>query len=228
MTKHAGKFVTYYRVSTAKQGASGLGLEAQREIVRNYLNGGKWTIAGEFTEVESGKRNDRPALAEALRMCRVHGAKLIIAKLDRLARNVHFISTLMEDKEVDFICCDFPQANRFTIHLLASVAEYETEMISKRTKDALAAAKARGVKLGGDRSGTLSLHSAKGAAASQAARISKAKKRAADIAPVIKSVQADGVTTLSGIAETLNQRGIPAPRGGSWSPVQVSRILAQA
>ena len=119
-----GKFVAYYRVSTQKQGQSGLGLEAQKEAVRVYLNGGRWKLVGEFKEVESGKRNDRPALAEALAMCRIHGATLIIAKLDRFARNVAFISNLMESG-VEFTATDFPQANRLTIHILAAVAEHE-------------------------------------------------------------------------------------------------------
>src|ERR1700735_4834305 len=145
-----GKFVAYYRVSTAKQGASGLGLESQKESVRSYLNGGRWKMVDEVTEIESGKRNDRPALARALALCRVHNATLVIAKLDRLARNVNFISNLME-AGVEFTAVDFPQANRLTIHILAAVAEHEAVMISLRTKAALAAAKARGVVLGGDR-----------------------------------------------------------------------------
>src|SRR5215211_2274243 len=145
-----GKFVAYYRVSTAKQGASGLGLEAQQEAVRTYLNGGPWRLVAEVVEVESGKRNDRPKLAEALRLCRLHGATLIIAKLDRRARNVAFISNLMESG-VEFTAVDFPQANRLTVHILAAVAEHEAKAISTRTKDALAAAKARGKKLGGFR-----------------------------------------------------------------------------
>ena len=148
-----GRFVAYYRVSTEKQGRSGLGLEAQQEAVRTHLNGGNWHLAAEVVEIESGKRNDRPKLAEALRLCRLHGATLIIAKLDRLARNVAFISNLMESG-VEFTAVDFPQANRLTVHILAAVAEHEREMISKRTKDALAAAKARGVKLGGVRPST--------------------------------------------------------------------------
>jgi DNA invertase Pin-like site-specific DNA recombinase len=221
-----GKFVAYYRVSTAKQGASGLGLEAQQEAVRTYLNGGRWSMVDEVTEIESGKRNDRPALAKALSLCRLHGATLVIAKLDRLARNVNFISTLMEDKDVDFVAADFPTANRLTIHILASVAEHEAEMISKRTKDALAAARARGVRLGGDRAGTLSKHARKGTQASARVRSATARKRAADVLPVIESIKAEGAVTLAGIAEKLNQRSIPAPRGGSWSPVQVSRVLA--
>src|SRR6202051_1034902 len=142
-----GKFVSYLRVSTAKQGVSGLGLEAQRATVESYLNGGKWTLVQELLEVESGKRNDRPALAEALRLCRKHKAVLVIAKLDRLARNVHFISGLMESG-VEFIAADMPTANKLTVHIMAAFAEHEAAMISARTKAALQAAKARGTNLG--------------------------------------------------------------------------------
>src|SRR5215208_580927 len=142
-----GRFISYLRVSTDRQGRSGLGVEAQRAAVENYLNGGSWTLVAEFVEVESGRRDDRPKLQEALRMCHVHNAKQVIAKMDRLARNVCFISNLMESG-VDFVAVDFPQANRLTVHILAAVAEHEAEMISTRTRDALRAAKARGVKLG--------------------------------------------------------------------------------
>lgn len=145
-----GRFVTYLRVSTAQQGSSGLGLEAQRAASTAYLNGGNWTLVKEVVEIESGKRNDRPALAQALRICRQQKATLLIAKLDRLARNVHFISGLMESG-VEFIAVDMPEANRFVVHIMAAVAEQEAETISKRTKAALAAAKARGKALGGRR-----------------------------------------------------------------------------
>src|SRR3954453_14212198 len=143
----SGKWVAYYRVSTQKQGASGLGLEGQREAVAGYLDGGNWQLAAEFTEVESGRRDDRPELAKALATCRRLGDHLIIATLDRVARNVPFVSNLME-ASVEFVAVDFPTANRLTIHILAAVAEHEREMISTRTKAGLAAAKARGTKLG--------------------------------------------------------------------------------
>jgi DNA invertase Pin-like site-specific DNA recombinase len=222
-----GKFVAYYRVSTAKQGASGLGLEAQQESVRSYLNGGRWKMVEELTEIESGKRNDRPALARALAVCRIHKATLIIAKLDRLARNVNFISNLMESG-VEFIAVDFPQANRLTIHILAAVAEHEALATSTRTKDALQAARARGVKLGTRNPMMIAQHARKGTRASAAVRAANSHKRAADILPVIGALQAKGITTLHGIAETLNQRGIPAPHGGKWFPAQVSRVLARS
>ena len=150
MIAHRGKFVAYFRVSTDRQGKSGLGLEAQREAVLAYLDGGSWQLVGEFTEVESGKRSDRPQLAAALVACKKHKAKLVIAKLDRLSRNLAFIATLM-DSGVEFVAVDNPHANKLTVHILAAVAQHEREMIAQRTKDALAAAKARGVKLGNPR-----------------------------------------------------------------------------
>lgn len=218
-----GKFISYLRVSTERQGASGLGLDAQREAVGSYLNGGSWTLIAEVVEVESGKRSDRPKLAEAIRLCRLHGATLVVAKLDRLARNVAFVSALM-DSGIDFVAVDFPQANRLTIHIIAAVAEHEAAMISQRTKAALAAAKARGTKLGGNRG-----HFIDDAArqASQAARKARAKARATDLLPVIDEIRACGVTSLSGIADALTSKGIPTAQGrGQWSAVQVSRVLA--
>ena len=167
--------IGYLRVSTQQQGHSGLGLEAQREAVQSYLNGGSWTLAAEVTEVESGKRNDRPELDRALGLCRLYGATLVVAKLDRLARNVAFISKLMESG-VDFVAVDFPQANRLTVHILAAVAEHEAAMISQRTRAALAAAKARGVKLGTP----ANLHNQLGGRAKgNAAMAAKAARRAA-------------------------------------------------
>jgi DNA invertase Pin-like site-specific DNA recombinase len=219
-----GKFVAYYRVSTAKQGASGLGLEAQQEAVRVYLNGGRWKMVAEFTEIESGKRNDRPKLAEALALCRLYNATLIIAKIDRLARNVNFISNLM-DSSVEFVAVDFPTANRLTVHILAAVAEHEALQISARTKAGLAAAKARGTKLGGDRCGIIGRLSAMGVEASVAVRRGKAEKRAADLVPVIRSLQAEGHASLRAVAAVLNDRGIPTARGGVWSAVQVQRVI---
>src|SRR3954469_16696104 len=174
-----GRFVAYYRVSTEKQGKSGLGLEAQREAGQSYLNGGSCSLAAEVTEIESGRRNDRPELDRALGLCRLYGATLIVARLDRLARNVAFVSALME-AGVDFVAVDFPQANRLTVHILAAVAEHEAKAISERTTAALARARARGVKLGGDR-GHMPEIAAQGHAASLALRREKAKGRAADL-----------------------------------------------
>jgi DNA invertase Pin-like site-specific DNA recombinase len=222
-----GKFIAYYRVSTQKQGISGLGLVAQRTAVLDYLNGGRWKLVGEFKEVESGKKNDRPELAKALAACRVHGAELIIAKLDRLARNVAFISALME-AGVEFTAVDFPQANRLTVHILAAVAEHEAAMISARTKAALAAAKARGVKLGGDRAGIIASQNPKGVKASAKVRREKAQKRVADLLPTIEDIRDEGAESLREIAAALNERGIEAPRGGEWQAAQVQRILRVA
>ena len=216
------RFVSYLRVSTARQGASGLGLEAQRAAVAAHLNGGDWTLLREIVEVESGKRNDRPALAEALRLCRQQKATLVIAKLDRLARNVHFISGLMESG-VEFLAVDMPSANRFVVHILAAVAEQEAEAISKRTKAALTAAKERGTVLGGRRV-SAERFAAIGAAARQTFRAQAAKGRA-QVLPVIAEIQGKGITTLRAIAAELNHREIDASRGGQWSAVQVQRVL---
>ncbi|WP_263373912.1 recombinase family protein [Granulicella aggregans] len=221
-----GKFVAYYRVSTKRQGISGLGLEAQRQAVHQYLNGGPWNLLSELTEVETGKRNDRPQLEQALGLCRLHKATLVIAKLDRLARNVNFISSLMESK-VDFVAVDFPTANRLTVHILAAVAEHEAEMISTRTKAALAAAKARGTVLGGRR-GDHKLNHRRGNRLSAKVRGATASKRALDLLPIIASIKAAGATSLHGIAHELNERAIPTARGGEWSAIQVSRVLARA
>src|SRR4051794_38141320 len=203
-----GRFVAYYRVSTDKQGKSGLGLEAQREAVQSYLNGGSWTLAAEVTEVESGKRNDRPELDRALGLCRLYGATLVVAKLDRLARNVTFISKLMESG-VDFVAVDFPQANRLTVHIMAAVAEHEAAMISQRTRAALAAAKARGVTLGNPANLRNQLD---GSVKGNAAKAARTDKRAAALLPVIAPMKAGG-TSLPQIADGLTRHGIPAPRG---------------
>jgi DNA invertase Pin-like site-specific DNA recombinase len=220
-----GKFVSYLRVSTARQGASGLGLEAQRAAVTGYLNGGNWSLVQEVVEVESGKRNDRPALADALRLCRKHRATLVIAKLDRLARNVAFISNLMESG-VEFVAVDMPQANRFVVHILAAVAEQEAEAISKRTKAALAAAKARGTQLGGRR--VSAERWAEIGLEARVARTAEADKWAANVLPAIRSIQAAGAVSLRQIAAGLNERNVPTPRGGEWSAVQVKRALTHA
>ncbi len=221
-----GRFVAYYRVSTARQGRSGLGLEAQQEAVRSYLNGGNWQLVAEVVEVESGKRNDRPKLAEALRLCRLHKATLIIAKLDRLARNVAFVSTLMESG-VEFTAVDFPQANRLTVHILAAVAEHEARMISDRTKAALQAAKARG-KVLGRRAGEGNVMTDSMREKAAAVVKAKADDRAALLADTLAEIQAGGAVSLREIAAALNDRAIPTARGGQWSAVQVQRVLARA
>lgn len=219
-----GKFVSYCRVSTQMQGSSGLGLEAQQKAIADYLNGGNWQLLGEFVEIESGKKNDRPKLGEALTRCRHTGATLIIAKLDRLARNVAFISSLMESK-VDFVAVDFPQANRLTVHILAAVAEHEGKMISDRTKNSLAAAKARGRNLGNPQNMTPE-GQAKGAKVGNEIKRRQADAFASEWAPVIKKHQEEG-RNLSQIAAKLNKDGILTARGktGTWTAQAVKNVL---
>jgi DNA invertase Pin-like site-specific DNA recombinase len=222
-----GKFVSYLRVSTTRQGRSGLGLEAQRKAVEDYLNGGNWQLVKEFVEVESGKKADRPQLEKAFQLCRLLGAKLVIAKLDRLSRDVHFLSGLQK-AGIEFICADMPHATPLTIHILSAVAQHEREMISQRTKAALAAAKRRGKQLGGYRAGSgfdAPAVAKRAWKASAHARQEIAQQRAADIAPIVKELQAAGAVTLLAIAAELNDRGIPTARGGQWSATQVMRLL---
>jgi DNA invertase Pin-like site-specific DNA recombinase len=212
-----GKFVAYYRVSTDKQGKSGLGLDAQRQAVENYLNGGNWKLISEFTEVESGKNSDRPQLRAAQAACKKHKAKLVIAKLDRLSRNVAFIANLLE-AGTDFVAADNPHANKPMVQMMAVFAEMERDAISKRTKEALAAAKARGVRLGNPR------------LAQARADVNAARQEAADsfAAGVIRQIQKSGVSSLRGVAKALSARGVKTARGGEWTAVQVSDILRRA
>jgi DNA invertase Pin-like site-specific DNA recombinase len=220
-----GKWVSYLRVSTDRQGRSGLGLEAQRKAVDDFLDGGNWRVIKEFVEVESGKKSDRPVLADAIKACRIHGAKLVIAKIDRLSRDAHFLLGL-EKAGVDFVAADMPNANRLTVGIMAMIAEEERRMISARTKVALAAAKRRGVKLGGYRAGAKLTAAIRKAGQEANARI--AAERAADIAPIIAELQANGAKSLQAIAAGLNERGIPTARGtGTWSATQVMRVLAR-
>jgi len=211
-----GKFVTYYRVSTQRQGKSGLGLDAQKQAIEDYLNGGNHKVLKEFTEIETGKGGNaldrRPVLKEAIEHAKKHKAKLLIAKLDRLARNVHFISSLMESK-VDFVVADMPDANALTIHLIAAVAEYERELISKRTKEALAVAKRRGVKLGNPK---LKVDNSK--------RKEQAQAFADKLKPTMQAYREQGMSQRK-IVEELNSVGIGAPRGGEWSLMQVQRVF---
>jgi DNA invertase Pin-like site-specific DNA recombinase len=217
MAAHRGKFVAYFRVSTDKQGKSGLGLEAQRKAVLDYLNAGRWSVVEEFIEVESGKHNERPQLTAALAACKRHKAKLVIAKLDRLSRNLAFIAALMESG-IEFVAVDMPFANKLTIHILAAVAEHEREMISQRTKAALAAAKARGTRLGNPQ---LAKVAKRGVAAVKA----NARRFAANVRPIIDEIIAAGATSHNAIAAKLNERNVRTARGGAWTHVQVGAIL---
>ena len=220
------KFCAYYRVSTKRQGISGLGLDAQRDAVRRFVGAGE--LVAEFEEVESGKRNDRPALDAALRECRLSGATLLIAKLDRLARSVAFLSKLMEDR-TDFVAVDMPQANRLMVHVMAAMAEHERDMISLRTKAALQAARERGTRLGGRRgSFRIEDQGDAGRLRSIAVRSNRSLARASEVGEVLTSLKAGGVTSLKGLAGALNDRSIPAPRGGTWCAGQVRRVIARA
>ena len=216
-------YVEYYRVSTAKQGDSGLGLEAQQEAVRQFLKKADRTIRPPFIEIESGKKCDRPQLLAALGVCRDTGATLLVAKLDRLSRDVPFIANLMKSG-VPFVAVDRPDADPFRLHIEAAMAEEESRKISERTRAALKAAKARGVKLGGYRGvKPTAEHRAMAVAAKKLA----ANRAALAVEPVIDEIRNGGVTSLGGIARELNARGVDAVRGGQWSAVQVQRLLAR-
>lgn len=218
---NAGKCVAYFRVSTKRQGDSGLGLEAQKSAVQRFLQDGVWNLLAEFTEIESGKFDRRPKLQEALRLCRVTGSKLVVAKLDRLSRNLGFLVSLQE-AGVPFVCADNPTANELTIHLLSVLAQHERRVISERTKAALQAAKDRGVKLGNPNIGELRPDRRE---AANASRIRLADAFVADLNEIIVDIQNLGISSLSGIASELNRRGIPTQRGGTWQATQVRRVL---
>ena len=216
-------YVTYLRVSTDRQGKSGLGLDAQRKAVADHV-AGKGEIAAEYVEIESGKKNDRPQLARALAEAKRIGAVLLIAKLDRLARNVAFIANLLE-AGVEIAAADMPEANRFLLHVMAAVAEHEAQAISDRTRAALATAKARGVALGWsmpERAGEQRHAARKGA--ERNAR--KADQHAANVLPVIRQIAARGAS-LRQIADELNTRGIKTARGGLWYAATVRNVMAR-
>jgi len=208
------RFIAYYRVSTDRQGRSGLGLEAQREAVGQFLAGKTATVTAEYVEIESGGKSDRPKLAEALEACERHKATLLIAKLDRLARSVAFISALMEAR-TNFLAVDMPHASRLVLHVMAAFAEHERDMIRERTKAALAAAKARGVRLGTN--GVFLAQQNKAHAAKYAEGLREAFKAASEA----------GARTTQQIANYLNARGIPSREGGRWHPANVARVLSR-
>jgi len=213
-------FVGYYRVSTQAQGRSGLGLDAQKAAVSGYVQNVAGTLVAEFQEVESGVKADRPQLQAALRFCRVKRAMLVIAKLDRLARNVHFISALMESG-VEFVAADMPTANKLTIHIIAAMAEYERDVISQRTKSSLSAARARGIRLGNP---NVRFLSAKGVQRSR----DQADTFAHKVMPTINALRASGVATYSSLAATLEASGVKTQRGGRWSAAGVRNIILRA
>jgi DNA invertase Pin-like site-specific DNA recombinase len=218
--KPPARFVAYYRVSTAMQGRSGLGLEAQREAVRVFMGGSAGTLAEEFTEIETGKNDDRPQLARALDACRLTGAVLVIAKLDRLSRDAHFLLGL-EKAGAEFIAADMPNANRLTVRLMAVIAQEECEMISARTKAALAAAKARGRKLGGNHGGP-KVDAAKG----RAARSRAADDYARQVGPIaLAALQATDSASYGQVAVVLTARGVRTPRGGKWTRAAVRSLI---
>jgi hypothetical protein len=235
--------INYYRVSTAKQGRSGLGEAAQRAAVEAFCASRGWEKLEEYKEQESGKRNDRPELTKALHHAKVSGATLVIAKLDRLSRNVAFLAQLQE-AGVDFVAADMPDANELTIHIMAAMAQAERKAISKRTKEALAAAKVRaaangqgfkadgtpwknGAKLGNPM-GAKAFGSYRGNGAAVAAIKAKASTFSADVMPIINAIKADGHGSLRAIAKELNERGIITARGGKWGPQAVSDLLRVA
>jgi len=226
-----GKFISYLRVSTDKQGRSGLGLEAQRSAVESYLNGGRWTLVAEYVEAESGKRSDRPKLAKALAHAKAIGATLVFAKLDRLTRNVDLLRSLVAS-DVDLVFCDLPHVppgamGRFLLTQMASVAELEAGLISERTKAALAAAKARGVKLGNPNGARALRGKQVGNKQAVAAVKTNADRRAANLRSIVDDLQSHGVTSVRAIAAELNDRGVLTPRGGAWHPTSTARLLSR-
>ncbi len=215
--------INYYRVSTAKQGRSGLGLDAQRAAIDAFCAARGCQQLGEYVEIESGKRDDRPKLAEALHHAKVTGGTLVIAKLDRLSRNMAFLAAL-QDAGTKFVAADMPEANELTIHIMAAMAQAERKAISKRTKEALAQAKAKGAKLGNPM-GAKAFGEHRGNDAAVEAIKAKARAFASDVAPIITAIRKDGHTTLRAIAGELNARGIMTARGGRWAAQSVSDVI---
>jgi DNA invertase Pin-like site-specific DNA recombinase len=221
------KCMSYCRVSTAKQGRSGLGLEAQRAAIAEYVRSGDWKIIDEYIEVETGKHDDRPKLREALHRAKMTGGALVIAKLDRLSRNVRFIAELQESR-ARFIACDMPDANELTIHIFAALAQWERKAISERTRKALQAIKARGKRLGNPNGARALRRARRGNTAAVAKIVADADRYAVDVLPIIQDIQRQGLVTLEAIAGELNERGILTRRGGRWWPGSVKNLLARA
>jgi DNA invertase Pin-like site-specific DNA recombinase len=228
MSPKTRKFVSYCRVSTAKQGRSGLGLEAQRAAIAEFLAGGQWKLVAEYVEIETGKNDDRPELRKALHRAKVTGATPVIAKLDRLSRNLRFIAELQESK-VKFVCADMPDANELTIHIFASLAQHERKVISQRTTRALQAAKARGTVLGNPNGARALQRAGKGNTAALEEVKARADRHAQDVLPIIDDIRsADGAAGLRKIAEELNARGILTARQRQWYPTTVRNLLARS
>ena len=224
------KIVSYIRVSTARQGSSGLGLEAQRAAIAAYAKTANAVLLQEYQEVESGKKNDRPELAKAIKQAKITGAKLVIARLDRLSRDAAFLLNL-QASSVDFVCCDMPEANAMTIGVMALVAQNARETISANTKAALAAAKARGTRLGNPNGAAALRRAGKGNVDAVEVVKANALTRAQDLADVLEDLENQGFTTLTVIADELNRRGIKTARGGRWHASSVSNLrrrLAEA
>lgn len=220
------KIVTYLRVSTDRQGKSGLGLEAQRTSIEAYAEARSACIVREFVEVESGKKNERPQLAAALHLAKVTGSTLVIAKLDRLSRNAAFLLAL-RDSGVKFIAADMPDANELTVGIMALVAEQERQAISQRTTDALKAAKAMGAKLGNPNGAAALRRAGKGNEAAVGTIKAKAEAYAADLKPIIQDIIKAGIVSLAGIANELNARQISTARDGKWHKATVANLLAR-
>lgn len=220
------KVVTYFRVSTGAQARSGLGIEAQESSVATFCSDRNCAVVGAFVEVESGKLDCRPQLSKALHMARVTNSTLLVAKLDRLSRNVAFLAQL-QDSGVRFVAADMPEANELTIHIMAAVAQAERKAISQRTKDALRARKARGLRLGNPNGAAALRRAHKGNTAAIAAVVAQAERRAADLLPVLQDILEGGATSYRRLATEMNRRGIVTPRGGLWHPASVRSVATR-
>ena len=207
-------FIAYYRVSTDKQGRSGLGMDAQERAVMTHATKAGEPIIASYSEIESAKRKNRPELTKALAHCKREKAVLLIAKLDRLARSVSVISNLLESR-VDFVCCDMPEANKMMIHIMAAMAEWERDQISKRTKDAIASAKIRGTRMG-----SMGIIRAK-------ENKEQAEAFALSLAPVIDDIRSEGHATISAITRELNRLRVPTAIHGRWHRATVRRVLGR-
>ena len=220
------RFIAYERVSTARQGASGLGMEAQRQAIDRFATSRSAEVLARFTEVESGRNPNRPELTKAIQLARLTGATLVIAKLDRLSRNAAFLLTL-RDSGVHFLAVDMPEANDLTVGIMALVAQQEREAISRRTKEALTVAKARGVKLGNPNGAAALRRAGKGAVALRGAVAHNADQHAQNLAEVIADIKAGGATSLRAMAEALTARGMRTRRGGTWQVSNVRNLMVR-